>query len=73
MDEKREIQILTCLDEGLVAIPSMVKRLYTKVDPRLYRAAGRSVLAHLIHMVNTGRAKCEGKPEIDTLYHPIQR
>ncbi|MFP6714844.1 MAG: Hydroxyacylglutathione hydrolase [Alphaproteobacteria bacterium MarineAlpha9_Bin5] len=71
--EKREVQILTCLDEGLVAIPSMVERLYTKVDPRLYRAAGRSVLAHLIHMVNTGRAKCEGKPEIDTLYHPIQR
>ena len=70
--EKREVQILACLDEGLVTIPAMVERLYTKVDPRLHRAAGRSVLAHLIHMVDTGRAKCEGKPAIDTLYHPIR-
>ena len=70
--EKREVQILACLDEGLVTIPAMVERLYTKVDPHLHRAAGRSVLAHLIHMVDTGRAKCEGKPAIDTLYHPIR-
>ena len=68
--EKREIQIKKCLEQGLTTIPEMVKELYREVDPRLHRAAGRSVLAHLIHMVNTDRAKCEEPPGIEALYHP---
>ena len=68
--EKREIQIQKCLEQGLTTIPEMGKELYRDVDPRLHRAAGRSVLAHLIHMVNTDRAKCEGTPGIEALYHP---
>jgi hypothetical protein len=46
----------------------MVARMYADIDPGLHRAAGRSVLAHLIHMVETGRAGCEGKPGPDTAY-----
>ena len=68
--EKREVQIKKCLEQGLTTIPEMVKQLYKEVDPRLHRAAGRSVLAHLIHMVNTDRAKCEGTPGVEALYHP---
>ena len=71
--EKREIQIKKCLEQGLTTIPEMVKELYREVDPRLHRAAGRSVLAHLIHMVNTDRAKCEEPPGIEALYHPKRR
>jgi len=65
---EREAQILACLADGIGRIPDMVARLYADVDPRLHRAAGRSVLAHLIHMVETGRAACEGEPGADSAY-----
>jgi glyoxylase-like metal-dependent hydrolase (beta-lactamase superfamily II) len=43
----REAQILEQLRGGIGAIPEMVAAMYTDTDPRLYPAAGRSVLAHL--------------------------
>ena len=58
----REAQISDCLKDGIARIPDMVRRMYTDVDPVLYGAAARSVLAHLIHMVQTGRAACAGEP-----------
>lgn len=70
--EERESQIQACLADGLIKIPDIVERLYTNVDSRLHRAAGRSVLAHLIHMVHTSRAKCETQPDINALYHPVK-
>ena len=70
--EERESQIQACLADGLIKIPDMVERLYANVDSRLHRAAGRSVLAHLIHMVHTSRARCETQPDINALYHPIK-
>jgi len=70
--EERESQIQACLADGLIKIPNIVERLYTNVDSRLHRAAGRSVLAHLIHMVHTSRAKCETQPDINALYHPVK-
>ena len=70
--EERESQIQVCLADGLIKIPDIVERLYTNVDSRLHRAAGRSVLAHLIHMVHTSRAKCETQPDINALYHPVK-
>ena len=70
--EERESQIQACLADGLIKIPDMVERLYANVDSRLHRAAGRSVLAHLIHMVHTSRAKCETQPNVNALYHPIK-
>jgi hypothetical protein len=42
--------------------------MYADVDPILYGAAGRSVLSHLIHMVETKRAACEGAPHGDTKF-----
>lgn len=56
---EREAQIAACLADGVTRIPDMVARLYAEVDPRLHRAAGRSVFAHLRHMVETGRAHCD--------------
>ena len=46
----------------------MVARMYADIDLGLHRAAGRSVLAHLIHMVETGRVACNDKPGPDTNY-----
>jgi glyoxylase-like metal-dependent hydrolase (beta-lactamase superfamily II) len=51
---QREAQILTCIDDGLTAIPDMVARMYANVAKALHGAAGRSVLAHLIDLEQRG-------------------
>lgn len=50
----REGQIGRLLAEQARTIPEMVEKMYVGVDPRLYGAAGRSVLAHLIDMETRG-------------------
>lgn len=65
---QRELQIARCITDGIDTIPAMVERMYADVDKRLHRAAGRSVLAHLIHMVETDRAACDGSPDTGTQY-----
>lgn len=47
---QREAQILAQLEGGPIAIPAMVERIYAGIDRRLWPAAGRSVLAHLIDL-----------------------
>ena len=66
--EERERQILACLREGMDTIPVMVKKLYAAVDPRLHGAAARSVLAHMIHMIETGKVISDGPPTVQTRY-----
>ena len=56
----REDQIAACLGDGISDIRDMVARMYVDVDKRLHPAAAKSVLAHLVHMVETGRAGVEG-------------
>lgn len=50
--KQRERQILKILEEREAAIPDMVKKMYKGLDPRLFGAAGRSVLAHLLDLRN---------------------
>jgi glyoxylase-like metal-dependent hydrolase (beta-lactamase superfamily II) len=52
--KQRERQILGLLGEGIGTIPAMVPRMYKGIDERLYPAAGRSVLAHLIDLRERG-------------------
>ncbi|PZU60273.1 MAG: MBL fold metallo-hydrolase [Sphingobium sp.] len=55
--KQREGQILRFLERnGASLIPDMVAEMYKGVDPRLYPAAGRSVLAHLIDLDQRGLA-----------------
>jgi glyoxylase-like metal-dependent hydrolase (beta-lactamase superfamily II) len=58
---QRENQILRLLDGGVVDIPAMVATMYKGVDQRLWPAAGRSVLAHLIDLEGRGRVAREGE------------
>lgn len=59
--KQREGQILRFLERhGASEIPAMVARMYKGVDPRLYSAAGRSVLAHLIDLDGRGVAEAAG-------------
>jgi glyoxylase-like metal-dependent hydrolase (beta-lactamase superfamily II) len=48
---EREAGILACLHDGIGDIDGIVARLYKGLDPRLTRAAGRSVLAHLVDLI----------------------
>jgi glyoxylase-like metal-dependent hydrolase (beta-lactamase superfamily II) len=66
--EEREVQIMACLAKGIDRIPDMVSAMYTEVPESLHKAAARSVLAHIIHMVETGRVACEGEPGPDSAY-----
>ena len=65
---ERERQIADCLRRGIDTIAAMVEVIYAGLDRRLHRAAGRSVLAHLIDMVAGGRASCDGQPAIESRY-----
>ena len=62
---RREAVILECIQEGRNTIPEMVEVMYADVDQRLHHAAGRSVFAHLLHMVETGRVQVEGTTSPD--------
>jgi glyoxylase-like metal-dependent hydrolase (beta-lactamase superfamily II) len=67
----REAQVLGAVRDGVALVPDMVKRLYVGVNERLYKAAGRSVLAHLIKLVDDGLVVCEGaQPGVTTPYRP---
>lgn len=64
----REDQIAACLKRGIGKIPDMVAVIYSEVDKRLHPAAALSVLAHLQHMVSTGRAQTDGPPRSSSVY-----
>ncbi|MFC6620004.1 MBL fold metallo-hydrolase [Novosphingobium panipatense] len=51
---QREKQILRQIESGCTRIADMVPRMYKGVDERLWPAAGRSVLAHLIDLEKRG-------------------
>jgi glyoxylase-like metal-dependent hydrolase (beta-lactamase superfamily II) len=57
----RERQILAHLERGEGRIAAMVADIYADVDPRLFPAAGRSVLAHLLDLERRGLARSEGE------------
>jgi len=58
---QRENQILGLLEEDIALIPDMVPKMYKGVDERLWPAAERSVLAHLIDLERKGRVERSGE------------
>ena len=56
----RERQILDLLEQQPQPIPAMVETMYRGIDPRLHRAAGRSVLAHLLDLEARDRVWRDG-------------
>lgn len=57
----RERQILEQLEAGEGSIAAMVPKLYRGTDRRLFPAAERSVLAHLIDLARRGRVARDGE------------
>lgn len=64
----REAAILNRLGQGESDIPSLVGAIYQNLDPRLVKAAGMSVLAHLEDLVARGNVATEGAPAIANRY-----
>jgi glyoxylase-like metal-dependent hydrolase (beta-lactamase superfamily II) len=67
----REASILHRLSKGEADIPTMVRAIYIGIDPRLMRAAGYSVLAHLEDLVARGVVTTDGDPVIDGSYRLV--
>lgn len=58
--KQREGQILRRLHAAAAAPPALVAQMYVGLDPRLFPAAERSVLAHLIDLRERGLVTVEG-------------
>jgi hypothetical protein len=56
------------LEKNEAAIPTLVDAIYANLDPRLKRAAGMSVLAHLEDLVSRGIVASDGPPSIGGRY-----
>jgi glyoxylase-like metal-dependent hydrolase (beta-lactamase superfamily II) len=65
---ERADAILHRVAQGDAAIPAIVAQVYVGLDPRLKGAAARSVLAHLVELVETGKVACDGPPTLDAQY-----
>jgi glyoxylase-like metal-dependent hydrolase (beta-lactamase superfamily II) len=70
---EREAGVLACLESGIGQIDAMVERLYVGLNPNLKRAAGRSLLAHLIDLIGRGAVFCDEPPTIDATYRLARR
>ena len=68
---QREHDIGEVLNEGLSRISDIVAKLYESVPIHLHGAAARTVLSHLVHMIETGRAVCEGPPTEEAEYASV--
>jgi len=66
--QARTAAILKRLQAGDTLIADMVAAIYVDVPQHLHRAAGRSVLAHLVQLVDQGRVTCEGPPTLGASY-----
>lgn len=58
---ERERQVLAAVRSGLVTIPAIVEALYVDVRRELFKPARRSVLAHLVKLVDDGSVTVEGQ------------
>ena len=68
---QREAEILSAVAGGAATIPEIVALRYRGLDPRLRPAAARTVLAHLIHLVESGRVACPGEPDENARYRAV--
>jgi glyoxylase-like metal-dependent hydrolase (beta-lactamase superfamily II) len=68
----REASILRRLGKGEADIPAIVRAVYVGLDPRLIRAAGLSVFAHIEDLVTRGLVVTDGEPAIDNVYRLVR-
>jgi glyoxylase-like metal-dependent hydrolase (beta-lactamase superfamily II) len=67
---ERERQVVAAVRSGVDTIPAIVAELYAGVRVELHKAAGRSVLAHLVKLVDEGDVAVTGggRPRITSRF-----
>lgn len=65
---RREGEIIDCLHRGIDTIPEMVRDIYRELPAAMHRAAGRSVLASIIHLIEQGMVSGADPVSLDTRY-----
>jgi glyoxylase-like metal-dependent hydrolase (beta-lactamase superfamily II) len=70
---ERESGVLECLSTGIEDIERIVERLYVGLDPRLLRAAARSVHAHLLDLERRGLVLADGPPRLDARWRLAEK
>jgi glyoxylase-like metal-dependent hydrolase (beta-lactamase superfamily II) len=68
--EGREHAILEVLATGVEDIAHIVRLNYAKVPEHLHPAAARTTLSHLVRMIEMGRVRCDGPPNLDARFRP---
>jgi glyoxylase-like metal-dependent hydrolase (beta-lactamase superfamily II) len=70
---QRERQVLDAVRSGLATIPTIVEALYVDVRRELHKPARRSVLAHLVKLVDDGTVVVDGvsRPRLDASYRAV--
>jgi glyoxylase-like metal-dependent hydrolase (beta-lactamase superfamily II) len=70
---QREAQVLDAVRRGIDTIPAMVEVLYAAVRKELHKPARRSVLAHLVKLVDDGLVTVAAGtlPRLDSHYRPL--
>jgi glyoxylase-like metal-dependent hydrolase (beta-lactamase superfamily II) len=66
---EREVQILDCVRRGVHRIAEMVPQMYVEIPEFMYGPAGRSVLAHVVYLVQRDELVCASEPGMDVDYH----
>lgn len=70
---RRTEQIIGILRAGDATIESLVMAMYVGIDPRLVKAAGRSVLAHLNELVRVGDVSVAHDGDGQSSHPPVYR
>jgi len=65
---EREVGVIDCLKAGIETVDKMVERLYLGLNPSLRRAAGRSVLAHLIDLIGRDIVTADGPATVEARF-----
>ena len=70
---EREAQVLAAVRAGHSLVAEMVPLLYAAVRTELHKPAGRSVLAHLVKLVDDGLVATEhdARPTLKATYRPV--
>jgi hypothetical protein len=68
--EAREKMVLEALQGGAGTIPEIVDRIYAGLDPRLVRPAQRTTWAHLLKLIEEGRARAAERADLEGHYTP---
>ncbi len=65
---RREREIVDCLRQGIDTIPEMVRHIYRRLPVAMHRAAARSVLASIVHLIEQGAVEGPDRISLDSRY-----